>query len=80
MGFIISSSKYHPGRYDMIPNINHPNSVWNDIHAFFFNFSQVTNQLPSSTLTNPYSIETFNSYVILQLFYNLSFLKCQVDG
>ena len=38
------------------------------------NFLQVTNQLPSSTLNNPYSTETFNSYVFQQLKWSILYI------
>ena len=57
---IISTTRHHSLRYNTSPNINNPNSVWNEAYSLF-NFSQVTNQLTSPTLNNPCSTETFNS-------------------
>ena len=55
----ISTTRHYSTKYNASTNINEPDSVWNEAYSFF-NFSEVTNQLPSSTLNNPCSNETFN--------------------
>ena len=80
---IISTTKHHSPRYNTSPNINNPNSAWNEAYSLC-NFSQVTNKLPSSTLNKPCSTEAFNSirYSTTEIKNSLyyPFWNCKVMG